>query len=146
MKLNNLKQSKTKVERGAFIKVVLFPVALTLIVISIYFFWYQNNLNATDEHIEYIRSFMRSPGVLNDFQNKLGMHNPKEDIKWFEEGDNITIEYGWVILTWTKEDFKTEETLQSLQSIGFTYEIKCKDNNEVIKLYYCGEEIQKWVK
>ena len=146
MKMKSLRSKENlTMGKGAFLKTVIIPVCLVVIVLSVFFFWYQNNLNATDEHIAYIRSFMRTPGNLNDFQNKLGMHDPKTDIKWYKTEDEIKIEYGRIILTWEPSDFYTEETKEQLNSIGFDYDIKKVNGQKTLFLYYNGEELERWI-
>ena len=146
MKMKSLRSKENlTIGKGAFVKMFLIPVALVTIVLSVYYFWYGNNLNSTDEHIKYIRSFMRTPGNLNDFQNKLGMHDPATDIKWYKNEKEIRIEYGRVILTWEPADFLTEETREQLNTIGFDYEVKKRDGQKTLILYYNGTELERWI-
>lgn len=128
-------------------KYVFIPCAIVIIVSLCYLIWYINTQNSTYDNILYIRSFMTSSGTLNDFQNKLGMHNPDTDIKWFKTSDEIRIEFGRIYLTWEPKDFYAEENLELLGTIGFTIEIKKDgDGNSVLHLYYRGKEVPRWVK
>lgn len=145
MKLKPMRERDTVMQKGQFSKYVLIPVGITIIVLSILLFWYQNNLNATDEHIEYIRSFMTSTGKLNDFQNKLGMHDPLKDIKWYKNEDEIRIEFGRMILTWEPEDFFTDDTQEKLNSIGIRWDILKEGDLKVLHIYYRDQEIPRWV-
>jgi hypothetical protein len=90
---------------------------------------------------------MTSSGKLNDFQNKISMHDPETDIKWYKTSDEITIEFGRIILTWEPEDFYKQDNLDQLASIGITTEIKqSKDGTKTLHLYYLGQELERWVK
>lgn len=145
MKLKPMRERDTAMQKGQFSKYVFIPVGIAIIVLAVLLFWYQNNLNATDAHIEYIRSFMTSTGKLNDFQNKLGMHDPLKDIKWYKNEDEIRIEFGRMILTWEPEDFFTEDTQEKLNSIGIRWDILKEGDLKVLHIYYRDQEIPRWV-
>ena len=145
MKLKPMRERDTAMQKGQFSKYVFIPVGIAIIVLTVLLFWYQNNLNATDAHIEYIRSFMTSTGKLNDFQNKLGMHDPLKDIKWYKNEDEIRIEFGRMILTWEPEDFFTEDTQEKLNSIGIRWDILKEGDLKVLHIYYRDQEIPRWV-
>lgn len=145
MKLKPMRERDTAMQKGQFSKYVFIPVGISIIVLAVLLFWYQNNLNATDAHIEYIRSFMTSTGKLNDFQNKLGMHDPLKDIKWYKNEDEIRIEFGRMILTWEPEDFFTEDTQEKLNSIGIRWDILKEGDLKVLHIYYRDQEIPRWV-
>ena len=145
-KRSKLKKT-TRIEKGAATKAILIPCVLVLITTLIYFIWWQNNQNSTYNNIMYIRSFMTSSGKLNDFQNKIDMHNPETDIKWFKTDKEIRIEFGRIFLTWEPEKFYQQENLDLLSTIGITAKvIKSPDNKQVLHLYYQGKELERWVK
>lgn len=128
-------------------KYVIVPCVIVLIASLVYLVWFINTQNSTYKNIMYIREFMTSSGTLNDFQNKLGMHDPATDIKWFKTDKEIRIEFGRIYLTWEPADFYKPENLELLGTIGFTTEIKkSKDGVQTLHLYYQGEEIPRWVK
>lgn len=143
-----IRETKTHkiLNKGNFLKYVILPCFIAFIVSCVYAFWYTNNQNSTYTNIEYIRSFMTSSGRLNDFQNKLMMHDPKEDIKWYKTDDEIRIEFGCIPLTWKPEDFYAEENLAALETIGFTIDIKTQSSGKKLYLYWNGEEVERWVK
>lgn len=141
------RKTKGVQEKRTGIKYMFVPIAIALIASLIYLIWYLNNQNATYEHIDYIRSFMTSSGKLNDYQNKLMMHNPATDIKWYKTDDEIRIEFGNVILTWEPKDFYKQENLDHLGTIGITAQVtEEKDGTKRLRLYYMGEELERWVK
>lgn len=129
------------------IKYIIVPCAIVVLASFIFLLWWTNNQNSTKKNIEYIRSFMSSSGQLRDYSNKLGMHDPEEDIKWYKTKDEIRIEFGRIFLTWEPEEFYDEENLKSLETIGFTIKIKVSKNGEkVLHLYYMGNEVERWIK
>ena len=141
-------RNKSKVmDKGGVVKYILIPIMIVLIAEVIYLVWYINKQNSTYTNIEYIKGFMSSSGQLNDYQNKIGMHDPKTDLKWYKTDDEIRIEFGRIFLTWEPEDFYKQENLDQLQTIGITTKIK-KDSagTKTLHIYYMGEEIERWVK
>lgn len=146
-KLNKVTQRKDYMGGKSPVKYVLIPCVIVIIMSCVYLIWYINNQNSTYSNITYIRSFISSSGKLNDFSNKLGMHDPETDIKWYKTEDEIRIEFGRIYLTWEPAKFYEQENLDLLATIGITAEIKVdKENNKVLHLYYMGEELERWVK
>lgn len=146
-KLGKVTQRKDYMGGHSPMKYILIPCCIVIIASCIYLIWYINNQNSTYQNIEYIRSFMTSSGKLNDFSNKLGMHDPETDIKWYKTDDEIRIEFGRIYLTWEPEDFYKQDNIDALGTIGFTVEIKKdSDGNKVLHLYYMDEEVERWVK
>lgn len=132
---------------NSVLKYILIPIMIVLIAEVAYLAWYINQKNSTVTNIDYIKSFMSSSGKLNDYQNKIGMHDPKTDIRWYKTDDEIRIEFGRIYLTWEPEDFYLEENLQHLETIGITTKIKKnKEGIKTLHIYYMGEEIERWVK
>ncbi len=141
------KQQRRLQQKGSVAKYIIIPCVIVLIMSCIYLIWYINGQNSTYKSIEYIRSFMTSSGKLNDFQNKIAMHDPATDIKWFKTDDEIRIEFGRIRMTWEPEDFYVKENLELLETIGISIKIKeDADGNKVLHLYYQGEELERWVK
>lgn len=144
------KKAKKKdfMNKGASWKWFIAPCALVIICSCVYLMWYINNKNSTYTNIEYIKGMMTSSGKLNDFSNKIAMHDPKTDIKWFMTDKEVRIEFGRIILDWEKEDFFKEENLTHLSTIGITAEIIPDKATGVKKLhiYYQGLEIERWIK
>lgn len=137
---------KTAIEKHGISKWILLPCLFVMIASLIYLVWFINNQNSTYKNITYIRSFMTSSGKLNDFSNKLGMHDPKEDIKWYKTDDEIRVEFGRISLTWEPEKFYEQKNLELLSTIGITIDIKEENGLKVLHLYYNGEEIERWVR
>lgn len=126
---------------------IFIPCAIVVITSLIYLIWFINTKNSTYDNIAYIKSFMTSSGVINDFQNKLGMHDPMNDIRWYKTDNEIRIEFGRIYLTWEPKDFYKQENLDLLGSIGFSVEVKKNEEGvNVLHLYYAGEELPRWVK
>ena len=90
---------------------------------------------------------MSSSGELRDYSNKLGMHDPETDIKWYKTDKEIRIEFGRIFMTWEPEVFYSQEVQDQLATIGFTTDIKKdSDGTKRLHLYYRGEEVERWVK
>lgn len=142
------KQSKALKELDSlkFLKTVIIPCAIVIIASCVYLIWWNTQKISTASNIEYIRSFMTSSGTLRDYQNKLGMHDPAEDIKWYKTSDEIRIEFGRIVLTWTPEDFVKAENLKHIEDIGFTVKVIEEDGQKVMHLYWKGKEVQRWVR
>lgn len=140
-------KTTTAMERGGITRLILIPCTLIAVVSLVYLIWFLNSKNSTYSNIEYIKSFMTSSGNLNDFQNKLGMHDPATDIKWYKTDKEIRIEFGRVFLTWEPKDFYQKENLELLETIGITAEIQeDADGEKVLHIYYKGVELERWVK
>lgn len=145
-KLGKVNQRKDFMGGKSPMKYIIIPCMLVVIMSCMYLIWYQNNMNSTASNIEYIRSFMSSSGELRDYSNKLGMHDPETDIKWYKTEDEIRIEFGRIYLTWEPETFYTQEVQDAIGTIGFTTRVIEKDGVKTLYLYYRGEEVERWVK
>ena len=87
-KLGKVNQRKDFMGGKSPMKYIIIPCMIVVIMSCMYLIWYQNNLNSTASNIEYIKSFMSSSGELRDYSNKIGMHDPKEDIRWYKTDDS----------------------------------------------------------
>lgn len=145
-KLGKVNQRKDFMGGKSPMKYIIIPCMIVVIMSCMYLIWYQNNLNSTASNIEYIKSFMTSSGELRDYSNKIGMHDPKEDIRWYKTDEEIRIEFGRIYLTWEPEVFYSAEVQEDLNTIGFTTKIIEKDGVKTLHLYYMGEEMERWVK
>lgn len=97
------------------------------------------------DQIEYINSFMQN-GVLNDYANKIGMKDPEKDIKWYKDGNEVKIEYGYMTMHFTVEEIMTEKCKSALATIGITTKVvKDEEGVAYLKLYYHDEELERWV-
>ena len=144
-RLNHQAKFENKGLRGSIVYIIV-PV---LIVLGMFvYFKYSSAFKQenTYDQIAYIRSFYRN-GVLNDYANKIGMKDPETDLKWYKEDDSIKIEYGYMLLTFTTEEFLSEKAEVALAEIGITREVKVnkKDGTKKLKVYYNGKEIERWV-
>lgn len=146
-RIGEVTKRKDFTKSTSFSKLVLIPCTIVIIMSCLYLIWYLSQRNSTIENIYYIQSFMTSSGQLNDYANKLGMHDPEKDIKWFKTTDEIRIEFGRITLTWEPDMFYQQENLDLLKTIGFTIQIKeDKNKKKVLHLFYKGVELERWVK
>lgn len=129
-------------------KYLVAPCALVIICSCVYLMWYINNKNSTYENIDYIRGFMTSSGTLNDFSNKIGMHDPEKDLKWFMTDKTVRIEFGRIVMEWEKDEFLSDDNLTHLSTIGITADVQTdKDTGKKkLHLYYQGTEMERWIK
>ena len=146
-KLGKINQRKDFMKGKSVMRYILIPCTLVIVMTCIYLIWYLNNQNSSIKNIEYIRSFMSSSGELRDYSNKLGMHDPETDIKWYKTDKEIRIEFGRIFMTWEPEIFYSQEVQDQLATIGFTTEIKKdSDGTKRLHLYYQGKEVERWIK
>lgn len=149
MKSNNVhyrRKVETKGSKGVIIYIII-PVIIVLGVFVYKFYSDLSTKNNSYEQIEYINSFMRN-GQLNDYANKIGMNDWETDIKWFYEKDDKTvrIDYGYMRLTFTLEEFQSDRCQKALGTIGITSKIvKLDDGTLKLKLYYHDEELERWI-
>ena len=146
-KLTKGVKRKDFMESNSAMKYIIIPCALVMIASCIYLIVFLNNKNSTTSNIAYIKSFMSSSGQLRDYSNKIGMHDPAEDIKWYKTNKEVRIEFGRIYLTWEPDDFFTQENLDAIGGIGFTIKYRKSDTgDEVLHIYYQGKEVERWVK
>lgn len=146
-RLGKTSRAKNRLESNSVVKRILWPILIVVAATCVYLIWYINVQNSTYTNIEYIKGFLNQSGNLNDFQNKLGMHDPETDIKWYKTDKEIKIEFGRIVLTWEPADFYKQENLDHLEQIGITAKVKKgSDNKKSLHLYYKGKEVERWVK
>ena len=132
---------------NSVMRYIIIPCMLVIIASCIYLIVFLNNKNSTLSNIEYIRSFMSSSGQLRDYSNKIGMHDATKDIKWYKTNKEVCIEFGRIYLTWEPDEFFTQDNLDRIATIGFTVKyVKSESGDEVMKVYYQGSEVERWVK
>lgn len=137
---------ENKGSRGIIIY-ILIPIVIIIGILIFKLMSGQTTRESSYEQIEYINSFMHN-GELNDYANKIGMKNWEEDIKWFYEKDDglVKIDYGYMRLTFTIEEFNTDYCKRALESIGITSKIIETDEGvKKLKLYYNGQELERWI-
>lgn len=141
---------RKKVENAGFRGTILYIIIPVLIILGAIVFKIMSD-NTTEkssyDQIEYINSFMHN-GELNDYANKIGMKDWEKDIKWFYEKDKgiVKIDYGYMKLTFSMEEFQTDNCKRALESIGITSKIvKTKEGTAKLKLYYLGKELERWI-
>lgn len=144
----NQTRFRNKVEnkgaRGVFIYIIIPLIAIAAMIIG----YTYNKLNEKQNsyaQIDYILSFMQN-GVLNDFSNKIGMKDPETDIKWYLDDDTVKVEFGYMTMKFSTEEFLSDYCKNYIGQIGITSElIKTGENTSKLKLFYNGKEIERWV-
>lgn len=143
-------QYRKKVENAGFrgtVIYILIPFAIIIGFIVFKFYSDRTTLTSSYDQIAYINSFMQN-GELNDYANKIGMKDWEQDIKWFYEKDDgfVKIDYGYMKLSFTIEEFHTPQCQQALATIGITSKIvKLQDGTQKLKLFYNGNELERWI-
>jgi len=116
-------------------------LCLVIVVCGFYFNAYtQKSSNFTS--IEFIHEHFNNAGKLLDYQNEIGVKDI-DDIKLFVKDKNVKIEFGFIKLDWTMEEFLTEEVQKALEKIYIT----CRRDKETgrLRVFYKGQELQRWV-
>ena len=139
-------KEKDFVSHGMMRRTIIIPILVFTVAVCMLLFKNITKTRSTYEGIEYIASMQTSPGRLNDYQNKLLMHDPATDIKWFmiEEDGVIEIDYGIEVLTWEYADFFTDANAQHLAKIGFSFSTDVGTNK--LHIYYNGVEVERCYK
>lgn len=135
--------SSGKKSKGGFLKFVVLPVMILAIGTMIYYFYDQVANGATNENMQVIKDHLNSSGVLVDTRNEIGVKSV-DDIKLFVTEDEVRIEFGYLILTWTPKQFAKKETQEALELLGF--EVKFEGDPVKMNIYWQGEKIERWVK
>lgn len=135
--------SSGKKSKGGFLKFVILPVMILAIGTMIYYFYDQVANGATNENMQVIKDHLNSSGVLVDTRNEIGVKSV-DDIKLFVTEDEVRIEFGYLILTWTPKQFAKKETQEALELLGF--EVKFEGDPVKMNIYWQGEKIERWVK
>lgn len=137
-------KSKKKINRHDSMRATFILLIIMIATFAGLLFNKVNYNNSTYVNIDYIRSFMKQPGELNDFSNKINMKDPEKDIKWFLEDGIVTIEYGRIVMEWPYEAFLSEDNKVLMSQIAFTFEeVTNKKGETELKIYYCGKEVER---
>lgn len=131
--------------KSRVVKVGKIGVIPFLILLVVFAYWFiQNNVknNATADNIEFIYEHFNRKGELVDTYDQIGVENV-EDIKLFIKGDKVRMEFGYIELTWTLEEFVGPANLEALKKIHVDV-YRDKETGK-IRVFYKGEELERWV-
>lgn len=129
---------------------ILIPVFIICIILVIFVIAKIQNRNNAYSQIANIRKYVKN-GELNDFSNQIGMKDPDTDIRWYKDGDDIEIVFGYMDMHFTTEEFFSDYCKQQLGSIGITYKLigyedkETKETRYKIRMFYNGKELERWV-
>lgn len=124
-----------------FKKAVSTITVLSLLVI-VGFWISQHGATNNETNMQFIRDRSYN-GKLLDMQNEVSVRDVG-DVKWYyDDRDNLVIEYGKVMLKYKTKDFVTPEVQKDLNEIGIT----TKQHKETLEftLFYQGEEMTEYV-
>ena len=124
-----------------FIKYVLVPIALILVIVSVAKLYLGIGNKATVDNLKYIAKHVNSVGRIVDYQGDIGVRSI-DDIKLYIKEDTVRIEFGKILLKWRYDDFLSEKYDNALERIGLYREIDKKTNE--LKVYYLEEELVRW--
>lgn len=125
--------------RKGFIQVCLI-ITISAVLLSGYSV-YKSSVNNNDDVYNMILNHINSRGELVDIRNEIGYHGI-DSIKLFYE-DKVRLHFGFLKMTYTKEEFLSDENIEKLKKIGIT--VKVNKTTRKLTLYYNGEEVQRWV-
>lgn len=130
-----------KKKKGSGLIATLIPV----VFIGVALVWWMTNSdiskNATVRNLEYIAKHVNSAGSLVDYTGDIGV-NSIADIKLYVTSKEIRIEYGKILLTFTEEDFLSEEYTALLGKVGITRQINKKTG--LLEVFYHGVKLERW--
>lgn len=101
------------------------------------------NQIGNDSSFEKVYQHMDGQGRLIDIQDEIKMHGI-DDIKYFDTGKFIELEYGVLKWKWTREKFFTEDNYAKLEKMHIKVEVS-KDKKKY-KMYWEGKELSRWVR
>ena len=125
-----------------FKKYVLLPLVLTLLGVGYYLVTRNNIYGNNEQSIKWIASHFTRSGILQDYQNELGIDSDA-NIKLYVTDEFIKIGFGKVNLTWKPEEFTTLKNQELLKTIFITMDNDPKTGK--LRVYYKGNELQRWV-
>lgn len=127
----------------SFMKKVLAFGVCAVLCIGLYFAYSTVSGGGFDDTITFIQRHIGSRGQLQDVQDDIGIESI-EDLRWYDLGKKIEIEYGKIKLKVKKEDLFKQETLDKLKTVYI--DVKYYKDVDQWKFYYRGAEIGKYVK
>lgn len=114
-----------------------------VLCIGLYFAYNNVGGKGFDDSIQFIQRHLGGRGQLQDIQDDIGIQSIA-DLRWYDLGKKIEIDYGKVKLKVKKEDILTKDVVDKLKSVYIEY--KYYEKTGEFKFYYHGEEIGKYVK
>lgn len=123
-------------------KQVVVPCIAVLFVTMAFLFWWNVRNNNVESQVNYIKQYIRG-GQINDWQGKLDCKGI-EDIKWFKDSKMTEIDVGRIKMTWENDKFLSKSNLELIKQIGF--EVKYSKSAGDIKIFWMGEEVERWVR
>lgn len=126
-------------------KVIKFtPIFVVSVLIAFVFWLFASSVkyNATADTIHFIAEHFNNRNEIVDYYNEIGVKSI-DDIHFIMKGQNVTIQFGKLKLDWKLKNFVKEENQKLLKTIHIEI-FKDKTTGE-LRLFYKGEEIERWV-
>lgn len=122
---------------------IICPLVIFVVIGIVYRFYQIQNKTSTDVNLEYIKEHTAASGKLIDPHNEIGVASI-DDIRLYVSKEEVSIQYGKVLLEWDYADFIDEGNRADLGYIGITW--KLHKETEELKVYYKEEELQRYAK
>lgn len=135
-------QNEDVLSKNLVLKQILIPCLIVIFASFAYLMWFNMRNNNVESQVAYIKQYYKN-GVFNDWQGKLDCKGI-EDIKWFRNEKMTEIDVGRIPLTWENDKFLTKSNLELIAQIGF--EVKISKDRKTMKIYWCGQEVERWIK
>lgn len=126
-------------------RVFRFAIIPLVLLITVLLYGYMNKkieYDATAGNIEFIAEHFNGYGKLIDYYGEIDVKDIS-DVKLFVTDDDITIKFGKINLIWTLENFVTTDVQNALNKIHIQA-FRDKTTGK-IRVFYKGEEIERWV-
>ncbi len=133
--------SRGKKSFGAGFLATVIPVVFLGVAIVWWLAGADIGKNATVRNLEFIAKHTNSAGTLVDYTGDIGVKSIA-DIKLYVKDKEVRIEYGKIFLTFTEENFLSEEYTGLLEKVGITRQINKKTG--LLEVFYHGVKLERW--
>ena len=126
-------------------KVIKFGGLPLLIVIGMAVLWALTmgvSTGKTKSTVQFIQQHFNSSGELIDYYNDIGVKDVK-DIHVVIKNNKVTLTFGKLRMDWKMKDFVKQENQELLKTIYI--EMRKDKTTGKLRLFYKGEEIERWV-
>lgn len=126
-------------------KVIKFGGLPLLIVIGMAVLWALTmgvSTGKTKSTVQFIQQHFNSSGELIDYYNDIDVKDVK-DIHVVIKNNKVTLTFGKLRMDWKMKDFVKQENQELLKTIYI--EMRKDKTTGKLRLFYKGEEIERWV-
>ena len=127
---------------GIGVTSIFIPVIFVLAALFFWVRWEGIQLSATEDSVAFIKEHINGRGEIVDFQREIGVDGI-EDLKLFLTEKRVKIVYGQITLTWTYQEFVSDEWTIPLRNILLTREYDEVEGR--LRVYWKGQDIELYV-